>query len=200
MTTSAQTASTRSKQKTGAAATQDAIALLKADHRTVEELFEKFENSRRADQKARIAQEICNELTVHAAIEEQDFYPAAQEVLGEEKDLVDEARVEHASLKWLIAQIEAEGPDSELFDAKVKVLQEYVQHHVKEEEKEMFPKLKKTELDMKALGAQLAASKTELKKELVKHGPALASPAQQGRRRSKERLRVGFNSSTDNPS
>lgn len=169
MTTSAQTASTRSKQKTSTTAAPDAIALLKADHRTVDELFEKFENSKRADQKAKIAQDICDELTVHATIEEKDFYPAAQEVLGEEKDLVDEARVEHASLKWLIAQIEAESPDSELWEAKVIVLKEYVQHHVKEEEKEMFPKLKKTELDLKALGAQLAASKAELKKKMVKH-------------------------------
>jgi hemerythrin superfamily protein len=164
MTTSAQTASTRSKQKTSTNAT-DAVALLKADHRAVEELFEKFENSRRADQKAKIAQDICNELTVHATIEEKDFYPAAQEALEDDKDLVDEARVEHASLKWLIAQIEQEAPESELFDAKVKVLKEYVAHHVKEEEKEMFPKLKKTELDLKALGARLAASKEQLKQE-----------------------------------
>lgn len=169
MTTSAQTASTRSKQKTGATAAPDAIALLKADHRTVEELFEKFENAKRSDQKVRLAQEICDELTVHAAVEEQDFYPAAQEVLSGDKDLIDEAKVEHASLKWLIAQIEAESPDSELWESKVIVLKEYVEHHVKEEEKEMFPKLKKTELDLKALGAQLAASKAEFKKELVKH-------------------------------
>jgi hemerythrin superfamily protein len=170
MTTSTtQTASTRTKQKTGTAAAPDAIALLKADHRTVDELFAKFENAKRADQKAKIAQDICDELTVHATIEEKDFYPAAQEVLGEEHDLVDEAKVEHASLKWLIAQIEAESPDSELWEAKVIVLKEYVQHHVKEEEKEMFPKLKKTELDLKALGAQLAASKAALKKEQLKH-------------------------------
>jgi hemerythrin superfamily protein len=170
MTTSAQTASNRSKQKTTATAAPDAVALLKADHRAVEELFEKFESARRADQKAKIVQEICNELTVHAAIEERDFYPAAQEVLKDEKDLVDEARVEHASLKWLIAQLEQETPDTELYEAKVMVLKEYVQHHVKEEEKEMFPKVKKTELDLKALGAQLAASKQELKQEVkAKH-------------------------------
>jgi len=85
-------------------------------------------------------------------------------VLKDDKDLVDEAAVEHASLKWLIAQLEQEAPDSELYDAKVIVLKEYVQHHVKEEEKEMFPKLKKTELDLKALGAKMATTKAELKK------------------------------------
>lgn len=168
MTTSAQTSSTRSKQKATAQAAPDAVALLKADHRTVEELFEKFENAKRPDQKAKIALDICTELTIHATIEEKDFYPAAQEVLKDDKDLVDEAHVEHASLKWLIAQIEQEAPDSELFDAKVTVLKEYVAHHVKEEEKEMFPKLKKTELDLKALGAQLAASKAELKQEVTR--------------------------------
>ena len=166
MTTSTQTASTRSKQKTTATNAPDAIALLKADHRAVEELFEKFENSRRADQKAKIAQDICNELTVHAGIEEKDFYPAAQQALEDDKDLVDEARVEHASLKWLIAQIEQEAPDSELFDAKVKVLKEYVAHHVKEEEKEMFPKLRKTDLDLDELGATLQAAKQELQRRL----------------------------------
>lgn len=169
MTTSAQTASSKAKQKPTAAAAPDAIALLKADHRAVEELFAKFESTKRADQKAKIVQDICTELTIHATIEEKDFYPAAQEVLKDDKDLIDEAEVEHASLKWLIAQLEAEAPDSELYDAKVTVLKEYVSHHVKEEEKEMFPKLKKTELDLKALGAQLAASKAELKKEMPKH-------------------------------
>lgn len=170
--TTAQTASTRSRTKaaTGAAASRnpDAVALLKADHRAVEELFAKFESAKRSDQKARIVQQICNELTVHAQIEEQDFYPVVQEAL-KEKDLVDEARVEHASLKWLIAQLEAGSLSDPLYEAKVTVLKEYVQHHVKEEEKEMFPKVKKTDLDLKALGAQMASSKVQLKKKLQIH-------------------------------
>lgn len=170
MTTPAQTASSKTKSAgakvaaRSASSAPDAITLLKADHRTVEELFEKFEAAKRGDQKARIVQEICTELTIHAKVEELDFYPAAEQVLKDDKDLVDEATVEHASLKWLIAQLEQESPDSELYDAKVIVLKEYVQHHVKEEEKEMFPKLKKTELDLKALGAKIAATKEELKK------------------------------------
>jgi hemerythrin-like domain-containing protein len=109
-------------------------------------------------------QQICEELTVHAQLEEQAFYPEAQKALGDERDLVDEARVEHASLKWLIAQLENEGPDSELYGARVTVLKEYVQHHVREEEKEMFPKLRKTELDLDRLGQTLFEVKQQLSK------------------------------------
>jgi hemerythrin superfamily protein len=152
------------------ARTTDAIALLKADHRTVEQLFSEFEEAKRSDQKARIVKQICTELTVHAKLEESDFYPAAQEALNsDDEDLVDEAKVEHASLKWLIGQLESAGPDADLYDAKVTVLKEYVQHHVKEEEKEMFPKLKKTDLDLKALGAKMAATKEKLTQDIKAH-------------------------------
>lgn len=151
---------------------QNAIALLKNDHRTVEDLFEEYEHARRADRKQAIVQQICEELTVHAQLEEQVFYPAAQEALGKDDvDLIEEARVEHASLKWLIAQLEAEAPDSELYAAKVTVLKEYVQHHVKEEEKEMFPKLRKTELDLDALGQSMTESKQLLKEKLQTQNP-----------------------------
>lgn len=149
----------------------NAITLLKNDHRTVENLFEEYEHARRADRKQSIVKEICDELTVHAQLEEQVFYPEAEKALGKEGgDLIDEATVEHNSLKWLIAQLEAEGPESELYDAKVTVLKEYVEHHVKEEEKEMFPKLRKTDLDLEALGQVLLETKEQLQKKiLAKH-------------------------------
>lgn len=140
----------------------NAIAVLKNDHRTVEDLFEEYEHARRADRKQALVQQICEELTVHALLEEQAFYPAAQKALGEEGDLVEEARVEHASLKWLIAQLESEASGSPTYAAKVTVLKEYVQHHVREEEKEMFPKLRKTNLDLDELGQTLLATKTKL--------------------------------------
>lgn len=142
----------------------NALALLKADHRAVEDLFEEYEHARRNDRKHSLVQQICHELTAHAQMEEQAFYPEAQQALGAEHNLVDEARVEHASLKWLIAQLESEAPDSELYPAKVKVLKEYVLHHVREEEKEIFPKLRKTELDLDALGQTLLETKQQLKK------------------------------------
>jgi hemerythrin superfamily protein len=147
----------------------DAIALLKSDHRKVEDLFDEFEKATRKDRKEKIVEQICLELTVHAQLEEQEFYPPAQAALGDDADLVDEATVEHASLKWLIAQIQSEGVESDLYDAKVKVLQEYVSHHVKEEEKEMFPKLKKTDLDLQELGGKLEAAKAKLMKAAELH-------------------------------
>ncbi len=140
---------------------QDAIQLLRADHRKVQGLFDQFEKARGEDRKAELAQEICAELKVHAQIEEEIFYPAAREAL-EQEDLIDEATVEHASAKDLIAQIEQSGPGDDLFDAKVTVLGEYIKHHVKEEQNEMFPKLKKTKLDLKSLGQQLAERKEAL--------------------------------------
>ncbi|HEY3149956.1 MAG TPA: hemerythrin domain-containing protein [Dongiaceae bacterium] len=142
-------------------AANDAIALLKADHKEVAEMLEKFETARST--KAKLAQQICRALTVHAQIEEEIFYPAARETLGDDgKDLLDAAKVEHNSLKELIAQIEASGPEDDLFDAHVKVLGEYVKHHVKEEESELFPKLRKSDMDLVEVGEQLAARKKEL--------------------------------------
>jgi hypothetical protein len=122
------------------------------------------EKARGEDRKAELAQEICTELKVHAQIEEEIFYPAAREAL-KEQDLIDEATVEHASAKDLIAQIEQAQAGDELFDAKVIVLGEYIKHHVKEEHNEIFPKLKKTKLDLKGLGQQLAARKETLMAE-----------------------------------
>ena len=142
---------------------KDAIALLKADHTLVQGLFDQFEKARGNDRKGALAQKICQELRVHTRIEEEILYPAAREVLRDE-DLLDEAEVEHAGAKDLIAQIESSRPGAELYDAKVTVLGEYIKHHVKEEHEEMFPKLKKSKLDLKEIGARLEARKTQLQK------------------------------------
>ena len=141
----------------------NAIQLLTQDHKAVQELFDKFEKTRSEDKKAEIAAQVCEELTIHAQIEEEIFYPAAREAI-KDTDLLDEATVEHQSAKDLIAQIEEEGPDGELFEAKVKVLGEYIKHHVKEEQNELFPEVRKAkDLDLDALGEQLQARKEELK-------------------------------------
>jgi hypothetical protein len=149
--------------------TQDAIALLIEDHRTVQKLFKEFEKLCEADaseeEKEALALQICSELTVHAQIEEEIFYPAAREVM-EDDDLLNEAEVEHASAKDLIAQIEEMEPTEELYDAKVTVLGEYVNHHVEEEESELFKQVKKTELDLEALAQELSQRKMELMTEL----------------------------------
>ncbi len=142
--------------------TKDAIALLRADHKEVSDLFEEFEKTKSATKKKDIVSKICIALTVHAQIEEEIFYPAFKLAL-KDKELVPEAAVEHATLKSLIAQIEGVEPDSEMYDAKVKVLAEYVKHHVKEEQNEMFPKAKESsKLDLIELGVQLLQRKGEL--------------------------------------
>jgi len=157
--------STAKKKQEPAKATkaQDAIALLRADHKLVEELFEQYEKSRSPAKKLDLAQEICTELTIHAQIEEEIFYPLAKEAL-KDHELVPEAVVEHATMKDLIAQI-LDGDleaDPEMYDAKVKVLCEYVQHHVKEEQNELFPKVRDTKIDLKELGEQMQLRKEEL--------------------------------------
>ncbi len=138
----------------------DAIALLNADHRAVEELFEKFEKAR--GKKADIAKKICLELTVHTMIEEEIFYPTCKGVV--EEDMLDEAQVEHDGAKMLIAEIVAGSPEDDFFDAKVKVLSEEIKHHVKEEEQRdgIFAQVKKSDIDLKTLGAKMQARKDEL--------------------------------------
>jgi len=145
----------------------NAIALLRADHAAVSKLFADYEKTRSASRKAKLVAEICTALRVHAQIEEEIFYPAVKSAL-KDKVLVPEATVEHASVKDLIAQIEGVTPEGEMFDAKVKVLSEYVKHHVKEEQNQMFAKARETKLDMAALGAQMSARKAELLAELVR--------------------------------
>lgn len=162
---SAQTTSTR---KTAAkTAKKDAIALLKADHREVEDWFEQFEKSRSEKKKADLAQKICTALKVHTQIEEEVFYPAFIEATGD-TDLHHEAVVEHDGAKKLIEEIEAGSPEDEYFDAKVKVLSEMIKHHVKEEEQRdgMFAEAKKADMDLIALGEEMAARKKELMAEM----------------------------------
>ena len=145
---------------------QDAIALLKADHRAVEELFEKFEKASGYERKRKLAEEICLELSVHAQIEEEIFYPACEGKVDE--DLLKESYVEHDGAKVLIAEISKGSPDDDFYDAKVKVLQEEIEHHVEEEEKRLeglFAQARKAELDMDALGQDLAARKAQLTDE-----------------------------------
>ncbi len=154
------TTKTTAKSKSPAAA-KNAIALLKADHATVSGLFAEYEKTDSSKKKKALVAEICTELTVHAQIEEEIFYPAVKAAL-KDKLLVPEATVEHATVKDLIAQIEGVEPDGEVFDAKVKVLSEYVKHHVKEEQNEMFQKVKDSSLDLVELGAQMAARKVDL--------------------------------------
>ncbi len=155
------TATKKSATTKKSAKPQEATALLRADHKMVSGLFAAYEKARTASKKQQIVSEICSELSVHAQVEEEIFYPAVKAAL-KDKELVPEATVEHATVKDLIAQVEGVLPDGEMFDAKVKVLSEYVKHHVKEEHEEMFPKARATKLDMVALGARLAARKAEL--------------------------------------
>ena len=141
----------------------DAVALLKADHRKVEELFEKFKKARDKERKRALAKEICTELCIHTMIEEEIFYPACT---GKAKDdTVDEAYVEHDGAKVLIAELLQSDPDTEFYDAKITVLSEDIKHHVKEEEKRgegLFAQAKAAGLDLQALGDRLAARKQEL--------------------------------------
>jgi hemerythrin superfamily protein len=139
----------------------DAIKLLKDDHREVKGYFKQYESLEDEAEKQALADRICLALTVHAQIEEEIYYPATREAIDDD-DLLDEAEVEHASAKQLIAEIQAMKVGDRLFDAKVTVLGEYVDHHVEEEEKEMFPESRDSDLDLKALGVQLAERKAEL--------------------------------------
>lgn len=142
-------------------AQKDAMAMLKADHKLVAGLFEEFEKTKSDARKTAIVAQICKELSIHAQIEEEIFYPAVKAAL-KDRELVPEATVEHAAVKDLVAAVQGKAPFGEMYDAKVKVMAEFVKHHVKEEEKEMFPRVRKTTLDVKALGAQMAARKEEL--------------------------------------
>ena len=143
---------------------QDAIALLRADHKNVSDMFDEFERRKgrlSPDKKMEMVQTICRELEVHAQIEEEIFYPAAREAV-KEQDLLDEAEIEHGSAKALIRQLQDGQPGDEMFDARVKVLGEFVKHHVKEEQGKLFPMVKKSRLDMRGLGEQLMMRKQEL--------------------------------------
>ena len=156
----------------------DAIALLKADHRTVEELFEKFGKARGDERKRTIAHQICVELKIHTMIEEEIFYPAFRGKI--EDDTLDEAYVEHDGAKVLVNDIEASGPDADFYDAKVTVLSEEIKHHVPEEEAPgagMCAQCRKTDVDLVALRDQLLARKEELLAQEKSGGLPAAKPA-----------------------
>src|SRR4029450_8848039 len=139
----------------------DAIALLKEDHRKVEDLFEKADKARDEDRKKMLVQQICTELMIHCMVEEEIFYPACKDKIGEEH-VLDEAYVGHAAAKVLTAELLDSEPDAEFYDAKVTVLSELIKHHVKEEEKRsegLFAQAKAAGLDVEALGEQLKARK-----------------------------------------
>jgi hemerythrin superfamily protein len=149
----------------------DAIALLKADHDEVQQLFKDFEKASGDGRKEKLARKICRELTIHSMIEEEIFYPACEGKV--EEDLLKEGYVEHDAAKLLIAEIEAGEPSDEFYDSKVKVLSEEIDHHIQEEEKRMeglFSQARKAGLDMEALGEQLAQRKAELMKQ-TESGP-----------------------------
>lgn len=156
--------STRSSSSTGRS--RDAIALLRADHAEVTEMFQQFEKSRSESKKKDLSSQICIALSVHTRIEEDIFYPAAREALKDkDRELIAEAKVEHAGLKKLISEVENAEMD-EMFDARIQVMSEYVKHHVKEEQNEIFPKVRAADLDLKELGQRLQERKQQLMSEL----------------------------------
>ena len=147
----------------------DAISLLTADHREAKQLFEQYEkikDNSSPEEKLTIAKEVCGALLIHMAIEESIFYPKVKAGIDDD-DLMNEAEVEHNGAKDLIIQLGELKPDDPMFDAKIKVLSEQIDHHVKEEETEMFPEVRQSKLDLDALGEELFAAKNKLR---VEHG------------------------------
>lgn len=143
----------------------DALELLDADHRAVKSLFDEFRqlsvHKASGSKRRAVAEQICLELTIHTRLEDEIFYPRVREAIRDD-DLLDEAEVEHAGAKELIAQILSMKAEDELYDAKVTVLGEYVDHHVKEEREEMFPKVRRSGLDLAGLGERLRVRRQEL--------------------------------------
>lgn len=145
---------------------RDAIQILVDDHRTVEQLFEKYDSARSASAQSKIVRQICEELTIHALIEEQIFYPAVRDKVDD--DMLDEAQVEHDSAKALILSLQQTEPGDQYYDAKVSVLKEQVEHHVYEEERQrgsLFAQVRKSDVDLEALGAEMAALKQQLQEQ-----------------------------------
>lgn len=178
------TSATRRSKQQGA----DATALLIEDHDKVKQLFKQYEKLKEegnSEEKAVLAAEICLELTVHAQVEEEIFYPAVREATDDD-DLMNEAEVEHASAKDLIAQIGEMDPKDEMLDARVKVLGEYVNHHVQEEEKEMFPKARNAKVDLKTLGDEVQARKEELFADMAGQAAEEPSATPKAKGRSKQ--------------
>src|SRR3984885_10647436 len=155
-----------SKKPTSRSKTPDAVALLKADHRQVEQWFSQFDKSNSKSKKQQLADNICEALTIHTTIEEEIFYPAFLQAT-KDKDMHHEAVVEHAGAKNLIAEIQEMSSSDDFFDAKVTVLSEMIKHLVKEEEQPggMFAEAKKSKMDLDALGEQLQTRKRELQSQ-----------------------------------
>jgi hemerythrin superfamily protein len=170
----------------------DALDLLKADHAEAKKLFKQFEKFKKEDDQdgmQQVAQAACAALSVHARIEEEIFYPALREA-GDADDALDEADVEHSHVKELVGQLEGSDPGDELFTARFKVLSEYVQHHVEEEESTIFSKARKANLDLVALGEQLESRKAELSgEEPSVDVTALAGRAQGAKQRNGQRAK-----------
>ena len=154
------------RKKETQAASPSAIDLLEQDHREVEEWFDEYDELKEDDnRKGQLAEKICLALKVHAQIEEEIFYPQAREAT-KDNDLIDEALVEHATVKKLIGEIEAMEVNEELYDAKMRVLGEMVKHHINEEEEELFPELEAAKMDLNAVGKEIAERKEELMSEM----------------------------------
>lgn len=160
-------ASTAKKTPRTRKSAENAITLLTADHRKVSRIFAQYEKAKNTDleEKQRLAKMACTELTIHAQLEEELFYPALRDALAED-DLLDEAEVEHGSIKKLIAALESSTPEDRLYDANMKVLSEYVKHHVEEEQGEIFPKARKAKaLDLVEIGEEIRHRKVQLREE-----------------------------------
>ncbi|WP_088706691.1 hemerythrin domain-containing protein [Noviherbaspirillum denitrificans] len=160
---------TTSRRPSHKASEDDALRILAEDHKKVTDLFDEFERMKENEEtddeaKQVLVETACAELTIHAQVEEEIFYPAARDAI-EDMDLLDEAEVEHASARQLITELAAMQPGDDLYDAKFTVLGEYVKHHIQEEEKELFPKIKKSELDLEELGREISERKLELRDE-----------------------------------
>jgi|SRR5512133_1731675 hemerythrin superfamily protein len=175
---------TAAKKTAAKVSRTDAIAILTADHKRVKKMFKTFEKMKEdgsATDKQALAQQICGELTLHTQLEEQIFYPATRESISDQ-DMLDEAEVEHASAKDLIAQIQAGDPSDPKWAAKVSVLGEYVDHHVEEEENQMFPKARKAKMDLESLGQEIASMKKSLQPEQPASGAITSAAAKTGSR------------------
>ncbi len=175
----------QTKKTSTSKSTQDAISILMEDHKKVRKLFKEFEKLKESsysrDKKSELVQQICNELTIHTKIEEEIFYPAVRDAIDED-DLMDEAEEEHLSAKDLIAQLEGMDPGDDHYDAKVTVLGEYVDHHIDEEQEQMFPKVKREKMDTATLGVQMMQLKNELQMNMGIEDPEMRSKSSRSER------------------
>lgn len=162
--------SSKSSHRGSKAHEQDALDILASDHKKVIKMFDEFQQMKEdndPDEEAKqlLVEVACAELTIHTQVEEELFYPTLRDAIND-MDLLDEAEVEHASAKHLITELAAMEPEDDLYDAKFSVLGEYVKHHIQEEEKQIFPKAKKAEIDLDGLGDEIRQRKQELRDEL----------------------------------